>query len=118
MSVDDKTPIFFAHIPKTGGMSFLRTLAQLASHEVTIRLHEFSYLFQAGNWPEGIPTQYELISGQMPNSNICNDLDADYVTKLRNPSAHIARQNNNDHHLNEFALARFRETYASNVSIH
>lgn len=85
MSVHEKKPIFFVHIPKTGGMSFLRTLEQLASHEVTIRLQEFSWLFQAGNWPEDILTQYELISGHIPYSNICNDLDAHYVTMLRNP---------------------------------
>ena len=80
MSVDEKKPIFFVHIPKTGGMSFLRTLEQLASHEVTIRLQELSWLYRSGSWPEDILTRYELISGHIPYSNICYALKAVYAT--------------------------------------
>lgn len=104
MLTEEKEPIVFIHIPKTGGMSCLKALEQLASSQVTIRLQEFSWLYRSGTWSNNILTQSEMISGHIPCFHIRNDSEA--------------RQNKNNLCLNNFAISRCDERCrASNCSV-
>ncbi len=66
-------------------MSLLETLKQMVAGDRTIRLQEYGWMYRPGTWPRDILTSYELVSGHIPFSNIQSEMDAHYITLLRNP---------------------------------